>query len=599
MPPHDNSRNTIIFTVIAAIMLLAYTVLVLQPQAARRHEVQQAAAAEKAVNAPVPTAPDGPLSFTADRAAALGTAVRVPIQTPTLKGSLSLVGGRIDDLFLTAYPETLRRDSPPVELFRPEGMEHAYLAQFGWTGPNVPGGVPGPTAVWRLTAGAVLTPTTPVTLTWDNGAGLRFTRVISVDRQYVFSLHDTVANFGPAPITISPYGSIERQGIPPSLGRQSALVHEGAIGTFGAKDRYSTEQLKYRAWEKKPPQTHASTGGWLGITDKYWLAALIPNQSEPITGEFRVVDAGRQDIHTARMLGQARTIAPGRQVEVTQRLFAGAKKNEILKGYQDSLHLPRFVYAIDWGMMWFLTRPVFMLVEFLYRMIGNFGLAILALTVIIKLVTFPLANKSGEAAAKMRLLKPKMDALTEKYADDPQKKQIETMELFKREKVNPVAGCLPSLLTIPIFYSLFKMLTVTIEMRHAPFFGWLQDLSARDSSTIWNLFGLIPWNPATTPLIGGVLDGNLHVGVLAIAYAVTMWLTMSMNPPATDPMQRRMFQFMPFLFTFLMASLASGLLLYYAFSNILTAVQQYVIMRRYHAENPIDTLIARFRKAKA
>lgn len=597
MPPQDNSRNTIIFVVIAVIMLFAYSTFVLKPETDKKRAAQ-AAAAEASVTAPVAGAPTAPV-FVSDRRAALGTGPRVPIQTSNLKGSLSLVGGRIDDLFLTRYSETLAADSPPVEMFRPEGMEHAYLAQFGWTGPNVPGGVPGPATLWRLTSGAILTPTTPVTLTWDNGAGLRFTRLISIDDQFVFTLKDTVANFGAAPITIAPYGSIERQGIPPSLGRQSALVHEGAIGTFGQDGKFATQQIKYKAWEKKPRETHATTGGWLGITDKYWLSALIPDQKEPVTAEFRVRDAASYDVHTARMLGQTRTINPGREITETQRLFAGAKKNEILQGYQDSLHLPRFVYAIDWGMMWFLTRPVFRLVEFLYRLIGNFGLAILALTVIIKLVTFPLANKSGEAAAKMRLLKPKMDALNEKYPDDPQKKQVETMELFKREKVNPVAGCLPSLLTIPVFYSLFKMLTVTIEMRHAPFFGWLQDLSSRDTSTIWNLFGLIPWNPGHTPIIGGLLDGNLHVGVLAIAYAATMWLTMSMNPPATDPVQRRMFQFMPLLFTFLMAPLAAGLLLYYSWSNILTAVQQYVIMRRYHAENPIDTLIARLRKAKA
>jgi YidC/Oxa1 family membrane protein insertase len=597
MPPQETSRNTIVFIVIAAIMLIGYNFLVLQPQAEKRRAAQ-AVAAESPLAAPAAETPDGPLAFVADRTQALGTGARVPIQTPTFKGSLSLTGGRIDDLFMVKYRETVDKDSPPVEMFRPEGMEHAYLAQFGWSGPNVPGGVPGPTTPWRLTAGSVLTPTTPVTLTWDNGAGLRFTRVVSVDDQYLFTVADTVANFGTQPITIAPYGSVERQGLPPSLGRQSALVHEGAIGTFGESGKYVTQQIKYAAWKKKPLETRESTGGWLGITDKYWLAALIPSQSEHVRTEFRVRDAARYDVHVARMMGENRTIAPGGHITETQRLFAGAKKNAVLKGYQDSLGLPRFVYAIDWGMLWFLTRPVFWLVETLYNLIGNFGLAILALTVVIKLLTFPLANKSGEMAAKMRLLKPKMDEISEKFADDPQKKQIETMQLFQRERVNPVAGCLPGLLTIPVFYSLFKMLTVTIEMRHAPFFGWLQDLSARDSSTIWNLFGLIPWNPAATPLIGGLLDGNLHIGVLAIAYAVTMWLTMSMNPPATDPMQRRMFQFMPFLFTVLMAPLAAGLLLYYSWSNILTAIQQYVIMRRFHADNPIDNLIARFtRKA--
>ncbi len=594
---NENTRNTIAFVVITVIFLFAYQTFVLGPQAQQRKAAQQAAVAGKTVDpAAVPTsgAPAGGV-YIKDRAQALGASVRVPIKTPTLSGSLSLTGGRIDDLFLTQYRATIDKDSPPVEMFRPQGMEHAYFAQFGWTGPNVPGGVPGPNTQWRLTGGTVLTPTTPVTLTWDNQQGLRFTRVVSIDDQYLFTVKDTVANLGTTAITIAPYGRVERQGVPDVA--RDMISHEGAIGTFKKGDSFVTEQHKYKDWLKKPVIDKETTGGWLGITDEYWLAALIPTQTEAVKAGFRVRDQSGVKVQEANLLGGARVIQPGMQVTETQSLFAGAKRNEILKSYQDKLNLPRFIYAIDWGMLWFLTRPVFMLVEWFYGLLGNFGWAILALTVVIKLITFPLANKQGEAAAKMRLLKPKMDALNEKYADDPQKKQLETMELFKREKVNPVAGCLPALLTIPIFYSLFKMLTVTIEMRHAPFVGWLKDLSARDPSSIWNLFGLLPWDAATIPLIGGI--ANLHIGILVIAYAVTMWLTMSMNPPAADPIQRRMFQFMPFLFAFIMAPLAAGLLLYYTWSNILTAVQQYIIMRRYHAENPIDTLIARFTKKPA
>ncbi|MES2835658.1 MAG: membrane protein insertase YidC [Pseudomonadota bacterium] len=594
---NENTRNTIAFVVITVIFLFAYQTFVLGPQAQQRKAAQQAAVAEKTVDptaVPASGAPAGGV-YIKDRTQALGASVRVPIKTPTLSGSLSLTGGRIDDLFLTQYRATIDKDSPPVEMFRPQGMEHAYFAQFGWTGPNVPGGVPGPNTQWRLTGGTVLTPATPVTLTWDNQQGLRFTRVVSIDDQYLFTVKDTVANLGTTAITIAPYSRVERQGVPDVA--RDMISHEGAIGTFKKGDSFVTEQHKYKDWLKKPTIDKETTGGWLGITDEYWLAALIPTQTEAVKVGFRVRDQGGVKVQEANLLGGARVIQPGMQVTETQRLFAGAKRNEILKSYQDQLNLPRFIYAIDWGMLWFLTRPVFMLVEWFYGLLGNFGWAILALTVVIKLITFPLANKQGEAAAKMRLLKPKMDALNEKFADDPQKKQLETMELFKREKVNPVAGCLPALLTIPIFYSLFKMLTVTIEMRHAPFVGWLKDLSARDPSSIWNLFGLLPWDAAAIPLIGGI--ANLHVGVLVIAYAVTMWLTMSMNPPAADPIQRKMFQLMPFLFAFIMAPLAAGLLLYYTWSNILTALQQYIIMRRYHAENPIDTLIARFTKKPA
>lgn len=596
---NENSRNTIIFFVCAALIMGVYYFLVMRPQAEMRRQAQVVAAEEKlatsdaGVGASTASRPD---AFVTDRAQALGTAARVPIQTETLKGSLSLQGARIDDLYLIRYRETLARNSPPVELFRPQGMEHAYFAQFGWSGPNVAGGVPGPNTVWSLTKGATLTPTTPVELTWDNGAGLRFTRVIAIDAQYVFTVTDTVANLSGQPITIAPYGRVERQGVPADLGKQM-ILHEGAIGTFGSEGKFSTEQVKYKDWAKKPRIENQSTGGWLGITDKYWMAALIPDQKETIEGRFAVRDAEGLNVHEAAMLGATRTIQPGRQIEETQRLFAGVKRNEILAGYEKSLDLPRFIYAIDWGHLFFLTRPIFMIVEFFFKYLGNFGLAILALTVVVKLVMFPLANKSYESLSKMRTLQPKMEELKKKFKDDPQKQQQETMALYQREKINPLAGCLPILVQIPVFYALYKVLFVTIEMRHAPFFGWIRDLSARDPSTVWNLFGAIPWDPATLPLVGSLLNGPLHLGVLPIVYGLTMWLQQSMNPPAQDPMQRQIFAFLPFVFTFIMAPFAAGLLIYWAWNNILSIAQQYVIMHRFKAENPIDTFLARFKKA--
>jgi YidC/Oxa1 family membrane protein insertase len=595
---NENSRNTIIFFVCAALIMGVYYFMVMRPQAEMRRQQQVVAAEQKAATADagLTSGSAAPAAFVADRAQALGTAARVPIQTPKLKGSLSLQGARIDDLYLTDYKETLDKNSTPVELFRPQGMEHAYFAQFGWSGPNVAGGVPGPNTPWTLTKGATLTPTTPVELTWDNGQGLRFTRVIAIDDQYVFTVTDTVANLSGQPITIAPYGRVERQGVPADLGKQM-ILHEGAIGTFGANGKFATEQVKYKDWAKKPRIENQSTGGWLGITDKYWMAALIPDQKETIEGRFAVRDPEGLNVHEAAMLGATRTIQPGRQIEETQRLFAGAKRNEILAGYEKSLDLPRFVYAIDWGMFWFLTRPIFMIVEFFYGVLGNFGLAILALTVVVKLIMFPLANKSYESLSKMRTLQPKMEELKKKFKDDPQKQQQETMALYQREKINPLAGCLPILVQIPVFYALYKVLFVTIEMRHAPFFGWIRDLSARDPSTIWNLFGAIPWDPATLPLVGSLLNGPLHLGVLPIVYGLTMWLQQSMNPPAQDPMQRQIFAFLPFVFTFIMAPFAAGLLIYWAWNNILSIAQQYVIMHRFKAENPIDTFFARFKKA--
>lgn len=607
MPSQDNSRNTIIFVVIAGLILLAYSFFVIEPQAKAKRAAQQAAAAEKTVQGTtVATAAPGDaptaVAFTTDRTAALaGGGARVPIRTSTVTGSLSLTGARIDDLFLTKYRQTVDRNSPAVELFRPEGMEHAYLAMFFWVGDNVPGGVPNRNTPWRLTEGSTLTPTTPVTLTWDNGAGLRFTRRISIDDQYLFTVQDTVANFGAQPIALTPAGRVERQGVPNDPRNQ--ILHEGAIGTFGSEGSYATKQLNYKAWAKKPAQ-YDSTGGWAGITDKYWLSALIPQQNEKVRTSFGITDAGSRDIHAVSMMGEQRTIAPGRQITETQRLFAGAKRNEILKAYEAELHLPRFIYAIDWGFLFFLTRPIFMLVEFFYGILGNFGLAILALTLSVRLVMFPLANKSYESMSKMRNLQPKMEEIKKKHPDDAAKQQQELMALYQKEKINPLAGCLPLLLQIPVFYAVYKMLFVTIEMRHAPFVGWLRDLSAPDPTTIWNLFGLIPWDPSTAPMIGQYLvshpTGGITAGlsVLAILYGFTMWLQMSMSPPAPDPMQRRIFQLMPIVFTFIMANFPAGLLLYWAWSNVLTIIQQYIIMHRFKAENPIDDFLARFKKAK-
>jgi len=598
MPPHNNSRNTIIFIVIASIMLLAYSFFVMEPQTQKRRAAMEAATAETTTG-PVTAPPASAAVFTDDRRAALGAnrTERVRIQTGTLTGSLSLTGGRIDDLFLTRYRETLDDDSP-VELFRPEGMRHAFFAQFGWSGPNIPGGVPGPTTPWRLTEGSTLTQTTPVVLTWDNGSGLRFTRRISIDNQYMFTIADTVANFSAQAVTITPAASVQRQGVPANLGKNQVL-HEGAIGTFGDGTSYSTEQLKYNGWAKKPSVEHESTGGWLGITDKYWLAALIPPQDEKIDAEFRVTDAGAYKVHAAGMLGEPRTIQPNTQITETRRLFAGAKRNQILAGYEEALDLPRFVYAIDWGFLFFLTRPIFWLVEFFYGFMGNFGLAILALTLTVRLIMFPLANKSYESMSKMRNLQPKMEEIKKKHPDEPQKQQQELMALYQKEKINPLAGCLPLLLQIPVFYAVYKMLFVTIEMRHQPFFGWIQDLSAPDPTTIWNLFGLLPWDPSAAPLVGGMLGGTFALSVLAIFYGLTMWLQMAMSPQAPDPMQRRIFQLMPIVFTFVMATFPAGLLIYWAWSNILTIFQQYIIMHRLKAENPIDTFIARMKKAKA
>jgi len=459
---------------------------------------------------------------------------------------------------------------------------------MGWVGANVPG-LPNEDTIWTLTQGSVLAPGRPVTLSYDNGQGLRFTRQIAVDDKFLFTVTDRVANLGPQSLTLAPYGSVQRHGVPPELLPQNTAF-QGGTGWLG-----ELRLINYRKWQKDiTSQTYDAAGGWIGITDKYWLTAFIPGGEERFRGEFRKTARAGANVLDANFVGQSRVIPSGREVTAVTHLFAGAKRVPLLQGYEESVGAKELDRAVDWGRLWFLTRPFFSFLSYLYGYLGNFGMAILALTVVVKLVMFPIANKQFESATKMKAVQPQMEELRKKFKDDPQRQQQELLALYQREKVNPLAGCLPILLTIPIFFALFKVLSITIEMRHAPFVGWITDLAGRDPTTIWNLFGLIPWDPASAPLVGGFLDTTLHLGILPILYGFTTWLTMALNPPAPDPMQQRIFQLMPIFFTFIMAQFASGLLVYYTWSNILTVLQQYVIMRRFKVDNPIDQLLRRF-----
>lgn len=589
----ENARNTVIFVVCAAAMLILYQMFVLEPQA--RKQRAEAERAKLAQQTPNPTARPGaptaaPGSVYVTRAQAAGASPRVRIDTPYVAGSLSLRGGRVDDLYLKRYRERLADNSPNVELFRPEGARGAYFAEFGWAGANL-AGLPGDDTLWTLAEGAVLRPGSPVTLRYDSPAGLTFTRQIAVDNQYMFTVTDTAANRSGQPVTLAAYGSVQRQGLPTLA--NNPILHEGLIGVTSKEPEgggFRVEQEGFRKWRERGEISRASQGGWFGVTDKYWLAAVIPDQDETVRSTFRVTPAGGTEIYEAVFVSPEHRIAPGAQVTETTRLFAGAKRDQVLDSYAD---VPQFDMAIDWGNFWFFTRPIFWLLEFFHGLVGNFGVAILLLTVAVKVLFFPLANKSFESMSKMKKLAPKMQELKEKYPDDPQKQQQELLGLYQKEKVNPFMGCLPILVQIPVWYALYKVLFVTLEMRHAPFFGFVQDLSARDPTLVWNLFGLIPWNVASTPLVGALLAGSLGIGVLALIYGLTMWLQQSLNPPAPDPVQQKIFQFFPIIFTFIMAPFAAGLLIYWIWNNVLTIAQQYVIMRRFKVENPIDGLIAR------
>jgi YidC/Oxa1 family membrane protein insertase len=596
----ESNRNTVIFFVCALALLFAYETFVMGP-AEKRKELQarQAAALQQKLHPGVPLAPGAaPQAVYLPLDKALAASPRVHIETPTLTGSIALTGGRIDDLDLKGYRETTDPRSPLVQLLRPEGADHAYFAQTGWTGANLPG-LPNEDTVWTAPAGATLTPATPVVLTYTAPTGLVFTRTVSVDDKAMFTVADQAANHGAAPVALAPYGSVQRlcpaSDKDPCLPQgtlRSGVVHEGAIGWLGARLKLE----KYGAWKKKTEaEVTPSTGGWLGITDRYWMTTLVPDQTQAIQGTFRVTPTPTANVFEANYVGPLQTAAPGAAITQTVRLYAGAKTVPVLKGYQQSLGVPEFDQAVDWGNFWFLTRPLFTVVEFFYQHVGNFGIAILLLTVTVRIIFFPLANKSYESLTKMKKVQPQLEQIKKRAGGDAAKQQKEMMELYQKEKINPFMGCIPMLLQIPVFFALYKVLSVTIEMRHAPFFGWVHDLSARDPTSFANLFGLLPYDPSTVPLIGLFLAGPLHIGLWPLAYVVTMWLTMSMSPQTgIDPTQQKIMQFMPLIFMFSISGVAVGLVIYWAWSNVLSIFQQYIIMRRFKVDNPIDQIIRRF-----
>ena len=583
----NDNRNMIAFAVLSMILVLGYQFFFPPPHPKPVASGAQSVAAASAT-------PSGALQPNLSRPAALALSPRITVDTPALTGSIALKGARLDDLFLKGYHVAVAKTSPLVELLRPEGMADAYFAQQGWAGANL-AGLPGPQTLWTQTSGGALTPGHPVTITYAAPGGLTFTRKIDVDAQAMFTVTDTVANGGAAPVTLAPYVSVQRQGIPTDLGK-SSIVQEGAIGVLGL-DKPDLQQIAYKKWKKKGEQDWQSKGGWLGVTDKYWMTAFIPDQTEHIDAKARVTTdtVTGIDIYETTYNAAGRAVAPGAQISETTHVFAGAKTVPVLNGYRKTLGIPRFDDAVDWGYLWFLTKPIFTMVEIFYSKVGNFGIAILMLTVVIRLITFPLANKGFEMGVKMKKIQPELKALQAKHKDDPAAQQKDMMALYAREKVNPITGCLPVLLQIPIFYSLTKLFTVTIEMYHAPFFGWIQDLSARDPTTIMNLFGLIPWDPGMTPLIGGILGGMLHVGVWPMLYGASMMLSTSMSPQTgMDPTQQAMMKFMPLMFVFILAQYSVGLLIYWTWSSLITVIQQYLMMRRFKVDNPIDDFFARF-----
>ncbi len=497
------------------------------------------------------------------RAAAIAGQPRVKIDTPRLHGSIDLVGARFDDLTLATYHETVNPKSPEVVLLSPSGTANPYLAELGWVAAD-PGTVPvpGPQTLWKAEGGA-LTPSHPVTLTWDNGHGLIFTRTISIDPYYMFTVKDAVRNTGSAPVELLPYGLVSRTGTPQVAGYY--ILFEGLIGYLDG----SLQEVKYTSLSPGQPDEYSSTGGWLGFTDKYWLTSLIPAQTEPIKARFTHNLENGVNHYQTDFLGPKITVAPDATSATSTRFFAGAKEVDLLNSYADA-GIPRFDRAIDFGWFYFLTKPIFLTLQFFDHLLGNFGLAILLFTLCVKLLFFPLANKSYAAMSKMKLLQPEIKKLRERFPDDKARQQQEMMALYKRVGANPLAGCLPIVIQIPVFFSLYKVLFVTIEMRHAPFFGWIHDLSAPDPTSFANLFGLLPFTPPSI----------LMIGAWPIIMGLTMFLQQKLNPQPVDPVQARMFMILPVVFTYMLSHFPAGLVIYWAWNNTLSVAQQWVIMHR-------------------
>ncbi|WBU55747.1 membrane protein insertase YidC [Paracoccus sediminicola] len=606
----DNNRNLILAMVLSMLVVLVwFTFFAPEPPPP---------ATEEAVTAQTEAgAPATPAGSTGGTAATGGadlapvsqdpstSAQRVAVESPSLEGSISLAGGRIDDLLLTGYRETLDENSPFVRLLTPTDssnlraentgspvapggdpepvLQKPYYAVYGWSAAagTDPGAVPNASTVWELESGESLTPDSAVTLRWDNGQGQIFRRSFALDDKYLFTVTQSVENTGDAAFAAAPYGIIARHGEPDT--QNFFVLHEGAVamtdGELMEADYGDLTDLDQVAREGRADIIEVAENGWVGFTDKYWMTTLAPAPGQPFTAVVKYAEGA--DIYQAETRFPTVTVSAGQSASSQSYLFAGAKEWEAIRGYEESPGIQRFVDSIDWGWFYFLTKPIFRVLHWLNAHIGNMGWSIIALTFILKAIVFPLARKSYISMARMRELQPQMEAIKERVGDDRAKMQQEMMALYKKEKVNPAAGCLPILIQIPIFFSLYKVIFVTLELRQAPWIGWIRDLSAPDPSSILNLFGLLPYAaPARDSLIG-----IISLSIMAIILGISMWLQQKLNPAPTDPTQKMIFAWMPWVFMFMLGGFASGLVLYWITNNVITIIQQYAIMSM-HGSRP-------------
>ena len=595
---NDQNKNLILASVLSFIVIITWFILFPPPEPVTRDIESTQQQAEESNLAPNADTENAPLIETGETEIAV-EAERIQIENELLTGAISTQGGRIDQLSLKKYRNTISEDSDIVTLLSPVGKPEAYYAAFGWA-PAVgikPDQVPDPNTIWTVVGNNILTPSSPISLVWDNGNGVKFMRKISIDEKYMFTVEQGIENNSGSEISLRPYGLLRRHGEPQDM-KNFFILHEGIIrmsdGELSEEDYGDIADLPILEKEgTHAERVEVQNSGWTGFTDHYWMTTLIPDQSSSFRSTTKYFAA--QDIYQVEAVMPSTVIADGTSTSISTQLFAGAKEWDTIRKYEQA-GVTGFLDSIDWGWFFFLTKPMFAVLHWLNVIIGNMGWAIIGLTLIIKAILFPLAYKSYASMAKMKELQPEMEKIKERVGDDRQKLQQEMMGLYKKEKVNPASGCLPILIQIPIFFSLYKVIFVTLELRHEPWFGWIKDLSAPDPSTILNLFGLLPWANPTTP---GSILAIISLGILPILLGISMWLQQKLNPAPTDKTQAMIFAWMPWVFMFMLGTFASGLVIYWIANNTITFIQQYLIMRRQgYKPDVFGNILASFKKKK-
>ena len=556
------NRNVIIAVILSTAILIGWSMYFENPNEAQKKKLEIQGKTETQTNIQKPETPQTAKASPTkaiSRGDALKEGDRVLIENSNLSGSISLRGALIDDIILKNYREALDKNSKAIVLLSPKKSDEGYFIESGWATAKSDVKVPDNNSIWQIRDGKKLTPSSPVTLEWNNREGVVFSKKIEVDDKYLFKVTETIRNEKNKTIELFHYSQITKSTKPNT--ENFYILHEGLIGVV---DKNLKEET-YSAIEKEK-KTYAGKSGWFGITDKYWMSAIIPENGKSFKGEYSFANS-----YKANFIISEPTIAnPQKSASNTLKIFIGAKEVYPIDNYTEKEKIDRFDLSIDWGWFYFITKPLFFVIDYIFKIVGNFGVAIIILTIIVRIIFFPLANYSFKSMAKMKVLQPEMLRIKELYKDDVKRTQQEMMALYKREKVNPLSGCLPILIQIPIFFAVYKMLFVTLEMRHAPFFGWIKDLSAADPTTLFNLFGLIPWNPPSF----------LMIGVWPILMGVTMYFQQKLNPTPPDPIQAKIFAFFPLIMTVMLATFPSGLVVYWTVSNVLTMAQQYYIMKK-------------------